>query len=61
MVRRGLLLLMAVLSLTTALSGQTSSPTEVDRGLLLRSANGGSFAAPIVGTAVSVRVTGIVA
>ncbi len=52
---------LVVLSLAFGGAARAEVPTRVDRGLLLRSGDGESFAAPIVGTAVAVRVTGIVA
>src|SRR6185436_6663060 len=61
MIRRGLYLLTMGLSMFIAASAAASDPGDVDRGLLLRSRDGAAFEAPIVGTAVSMRVTGIVA
>jgi Ca-activated chloride channel homolog len=52
---------LAVLSLAFGGAARAEVSTQVDRGLLLRSGDGESFSAPIVGTAVAVRVTGIVA
>jgi Ca-activated chloride channel family protein len=54
-------LLIVALSLLAAGPARGSAPGNEDRGLLLRSGDGEPFAAPSVGTAVSVRVTGIVA
>ena len=61
MSRPQLHLLVVVLSFLAAGRAQASAPHQGDQGLLLRSGGGESFAAPIVGTAVAVRVTGVVA
>ena len=61
MKRPAVWLSLVVLSLAFGGAARAEVPTRVDRGLLLRSGDGESFAAPIVGTAVAVRVTGIVA
>src|SRR5688500_38524 len=61
MKRPAVWLSLVVLSLAFGGAARAEVRTQVDRGLLLRSGDGESFAAPIVGTAVAVRVTGIVA
>jgi Ca-activated chloride channel family protein len=61
MKRPAVWLSLVVFSLAIGGVARAEVPTQVDRGLLLRSGDGESFTAPIVGTSVAVRVTGIVA
>ena len=61
MKRRDLFLLIVALSLPAALPLRASAADESGHGLTLQAANGSPFAAPAMGTAVAVRVTGIVA
>ena len=60
MKRRDLFLLIVALSLPVALPLRASAD-ESGYGLTLQAANGSPFAAPAMGTAVAMRVTGIVA
>jgi Ca-activated chloride channel homolog len=57
----GIFVLVVLLSLAVAGPSRASDPGRNDQGLFLRSGDGAPFPAPAVGTAVEVRVTGIVA
>jgi Ca-activated chloride channel family protein len=58
---RGFFVLLVLLSLAVAGPSWAADQEPLDRGLYLRSGDGEPFPAPTVGTAVEVRVTGIVA
>ncbi len=61
MSRRAPGLLIVVLAVAAAGATRAAPTPAVDRGLTLRAGSGDSITAPMVGTAVAVRVTGIVA
>jgi Ca-activated chloride channel family protein len=61
MKNRGFFVLVVLLSLVVAGPLRAADQEPLDRGLFLRSGDGAPFPAPTVGTAVEVRVTGIVA
>src|SRR5262249_33676270 len=61
MARRELALLAAIVLLSMTATARAAEESAADRGLYLSSDEGARIAAPIVGTAITMRVTGVVA